>query len=387
VYRRVRKLVLELTQSIKFWTVHHDRNLLKRFDQGFSRHSNPNDALEQGADEILRRVALSYERAKGNQSQAQGAYSVGPMWEAIITRNFGDLLQLMKDGNTPDAVHLLEAFHRHRISLGAGGSFDDLLAFRGHPLYRYQFVNTWLSYLQVFESIGGGEEELAFSQVGDPLGMMTASGVIPLEAIRYHFWARRFQKLLKGVQRPLICEIGGGLGGQAFKTLTTLAVGTRYVLFDIPETLLVASYFLLRSFPERRILLYGERDLDEAALDDFDLILMPNFEIPKIPDSSVDLWFNSCSFSEMLKQTSEEYLRQIERSCRGLFLHVNHTVRFHWMDQGRECRNLPADQLIPDPKRFELVERTRRPFGRIEDKTFLHQHGAMHNVYLYGRKA
>ena len=42
---------------------------------------------------------------------------------------------------------------------------------------------------------------------------------ITMEAVRYHYWARRIFSLLGHPQRPVICEIGGGLGGQAFKVL------------------------------------------------------------------------------------------------------------------------------------------------------------------------
>jgi len=114
---------------------------------------------------------------------------------------------------------------------------------------------------------------------------------------------------------------------------------------------------------------------------------MPSFELPRLLDSSVDHWFNACSFSEMLKETVEEYLTQVGRTCRGFFLHVNHTVRFRWAVNGKEHRNLPADQILPDPVHFELVEPTPRPFGRIKDRWFLSRHGVRHEVYLYRRAA
>lgn len=385
--RRLRRFSTRASQTALFWYRLHDRNLLERFKHGFATKGPFIGTDSQKSEQDLYRIVSAYERAKKNQPRAAREYAVGPMWEGIIRRNFGQLLAAVERKDTASALWMLEAFHRQKFAMGAGGSYDDFQAYRQNRFYRYQFLNTWISYLRIFESIGGKEQDLAFAQVGRPVGVMTSGDIIPLEAIRYHYWAKRFHFLLDGIRRPVIAEIGGGLGGQAFKAVTTGSRNICYLIFDIPETLLVASYFLLNALPESRILLYGEDDFSRDALEEFDLILMPNFEMPNLPDLSVDLWFNACSFSEMLKMTAEEYLAQVERTCRKFFLHVNHTVRFRWNVHGKVFRNLPADQLIPDPRHFELVERNPRPFGRVEDRRFLRRHGARHEVYLYSRTA
>jgi len=61
--------------------------------------------------------------------------------------------------------------------------------------------------------------------------------------------------------------------------------------FDLPDNLIIASYYLSLAFPDRRILLYYSPDLvlDEELLRNYDAIMMPNFMLPKLPDRAVDL--------------------------------------------------------------------------------------------------
>jgi len=383
--RRSFRVGVAVRNSLSFWLRCHDRRLLDRFDRGFF-----GDGAEEAEDtpedrRIVERVVRAYRRAKKAQDKAPRDFAVGPLWEGMIERNFASLRAAVEAGDLDRVSGILQRFQRSRCSLWAGGSFEDLAAARRRHWFRYQFINTWRRYVAVYQTVGGSEEQLSFSQVGRPAGMLCHHGVVPLEAVRYHYWAQRMRALFGRLPRPVVCEIGGGLGGQAYKMLDAPGSSVCYLDFDIPETLLIASYFLLRSLPELHVLLFGEGVLDEEALKKYDLILMPHFELPELPDGSVDLVFNACSLSEMLDLTARAYLRQVERICTGWFLHINHTVRFQWQVGDCTLCNLPADELVPDPERFVLEQVAPRPFGREEDRYFLRQRNGSHQVYLYRR--
>jgi len=383
--RRLTRFSTMVSQAALFWLQHHDGQLLARFERGFSDDPSVHGTRGECPREIIDRIVAAYRLAKEDQRSAPPEYAVGPMWESMVRRNFGDVLSALEHDDMEGLAAILAGFHRNKCSLWTGGSYEDLIAWQRSRLYKYQFINTWLRYEVVFEEIAGEDAKLTYSQVGRPVGLETNGGIIPLEAIRYHYWQKKISGLLEGIKRPVVCEIGGGLGGQAFKVLQEHDGPLVYVIFDIPEVLLISSYFLLRSLPGLRVLLHGEDRLDAEAHGCYDLILMPNFRVAALADESIDLFFNSCSFSEMLRRTAEAYLHVIERSCRGYFLHVNHTARFQWEADGVEYSNLPADELVPDPERFELVDKTPRPFGRIEDESFLRRYGAHHFVFLYRR--
>ena len=139
------------------------------------------------------------------------------------------------------------------------------------------------------------------------------------------------------------------------------------------------------AFPDKRFLLYGENAKDNMNLDQYDIILMPNFVLPKLSDETVDLFFNESSFSEMNRETTEEYVCQIERISRKYFMHINHDAKFLWNENGKKLENLPGSQINPDPSRFKRIYKHPRLFARLEDKVFYYSNKADHFAFLYER--
>lgn len=153
-----------------------------------------------------------------------------------------------------------------------------------------------------------------------------------------------------------------------------------YISLDIPEMLAISSYFLMSSFPEKKFLLYGE---DSNDFEDYDIVLMPHFILPKLEDESVDLFFNSNSLSEMPRETSDEYVSQIERICKKYFMHINHDGRFVWQQNGKRITNNMGSEIIPNPARFKRIYKHPRLFATLEDKLFYIDKQASHFTYLY----
>lgn len=387
VRRRFARSSTAITQTAQFWLRHHDRDLLEKFDRGFAEDAHLDPADEKKDQEVIERITNAYRLAKAAQLNAPPQFAVGPMWEGMVRRNFGDVIDAMdEDGSNNHLAELLSSFHRNSCGLWAGGSYEDFVAARRSALYRFQFINTWLRYRKVYWESAGEALGLSYSQVGRPVGMADDDGVVPLESIRYHHWARRMTELVGQSEHPVICEIGGGLGGQAYKVASTPGWAGTYLIFDIPETLLIASYFLLRSLPERRFLLFGEGSLNSHEARDYNLVLLPNFEFPILPEASVDLVFNSCSFSEMLEETALAYIREAERACSGLILHINHTAQLQWEINGQFAPIVRQINWYLTLSFSGWLKRYPRPFGRVEDRAWLRQHRARHDVYLYRRR-
>ena len=94
-------------------------------------------------------------------------------------------------------------------------------------------------------------------------------------------------------------------------------VNGTYLDFDIPETLILAEYFLKKTFSKKNILIYsGQECVTLDDINNYDIILMPNFMLKKLPDLCVDIVVNTRSFSEMPIETLQEYMIQIDRICR-----------------------------------------------------------------------
>jgi putative sugar O-methyltransferase len=335
---------------------------------------------------IFERLIKAYYCGKKNQETTDKPYRVGKLWQNLLDIRFDKLSTALGDRDISAVKALLENFHREKCTEGAGGAFDDYIKMRKDPLYKYQFINTWYNYYHKYMEISNNDEELRYPLVGNPAGLYYNEQVIPLDALRYYYYATEINSLLKNINNPVICEIGGGVGGQAYAILTTCNNRAKYILLDIPEILLLASYFLMATLSEKKFLLYGENPLNSETIEQYDTILMPNFVLPQLADQSVDLFFNACSFSEMDKVTVEEYLNQIERIGRKYFMHINHNIPFILQDaEGNKITNLKADQIIPAPAQFKRVYKHPRVFARLEDKLFYYYHKAGHFAFLYER--
>src|SRR5205814_238972 len=140
----------------------------------------------------------------------------------------------------------------------------------------------------------------------------------------YNFQAHYLGRLLVDIESPVVIEIGGGFGGLAYQLLCRRPA-IKYVGFDLPENLLIQSYYLSCIFPNARILTYGDDSppLTRKQLDAYDVVLLPNFELRRADSLIADLVVNVRSLSEMASATIAEYIAQIDRVGRLFFFHEN----------------------------------------------------------------
>ena len=85
----------------------------------------------------------------------------------------------------------------------------------------------------------------------------------------------------------------------------------------------------------------------------------------------------------MRSNTVREYISQIERCCRKYFMHINHDVKFEWIDNGGKYENLPGSEVIPNPEKFKRIYKHPRLFARMEDLEFYFSNKKRHFAYLF----
>ena len=95
------------------------------------------------------------------------------------------------------------------------------------------------------------------------------------------------RNVIDEIDRPIVAELGAGYGKMPYFTLS--GKDSCFIDFDLPEILCLASYFLMRSWPEKKALLYGEEEYSEHQHDRYDLIFMPSFEIEKVGIESIGI--------------------------------------------------------------------------------------------------
>jgi hypothetical protein len=104
---------------------------------------------------------------------------------------------------------------------------------------------------------------------------------------------------LRGLERPVVCEIGAGWGGFAYQ-LKTLFPRATYVIVDFPELFLFSATYLGVAFPNARILFAGQDGT--ASVDgwrDADFVFVPDTLSRLVSALPLDLTINMVSFQEM----------------------------------------------------------------------------------------
>ena len=91
---------------------------------------------------------------------------------------------------------------------------------------------------------------------------------------------------------------------------------TTYIDFDVPETIALASYYLMKAFPALRFLLYGEETITPQTISQADIVMMPTFALASMPAGSVDAVFSSYGMSDLSPTTTADYLNDIDRMTR-----------------------------------------------------------------------
>src|SRR6185503_17740329 len=102
---------------------------------------------------------------------------------------------------------------------------------------------------------------------------------------------------VRGLERPLVCEIGGGWGGFAYQ-FKTLFPRSTYVIVDFPELFLFSATYLSTLFPDARISFVGAGE-SPASAGDADFLFVPHALASRDTIGSPDLVVNMVSFQEM----------------------------------------------------------------------------------------
>jgi len=156
--------------------------------------------------------------------------------------------------------------------------------------------------------------------VGAGFGIQTGAGILMGRDLLALYAALRLRHLAGdyGVAKPVVCEIGGGLGGLAYFA-NRLGL-TNYTIIDLPLINVLQGYYLLRSLPAAEVCLYGEPKASAA------ITLLPTWCFAD-DQRSYDFLVNQDSLPEMHADYALGYLRQARRNVRQAFLSINQEAR------------------------------------------------------------
>ena len=303
--------------------------------------------------EMFARIVDSYNKAKEVQIKSPRYYQVSNEWLPVYEKYMGSIMSAMKAKDVDKVMGIYNNFMRDNCSVGLHGLPVDMFKhyFSGNITKKYKklFVEDSLYRFNLWrKSIGKalGVGALDAPLIGNPYGFYIDGKFIRAGADYHHYYATIISRLIRGGGRKSVMELGGGYGGMAYYLMRDNSDIT-FIDFDLPENLALASFYLMSAFPDKKIALFGEVDLLAEDLKQFDAVMMPNFEIDRISDGSVDLVFNSYSLAEMDSETIANYINNFNRTASKCIFHGNHT---------RNCL-VSADVFGIDTGKFDLLYR------------------------------
>ena len=338
-------------------------------NKGYKDHRSDADFIQIKPDQI-ERIIKAYKLAKLHQKNISTDYKIKGLWDEWISVNYEELIIGLENENLENLSKLLNNIIREQCTRGLGG-YDEW--YRFNCLFGKSYIKyVWGDYYNKLINLQGNKE-LNFPNVGNPCGIIYENKIIPIESLRHAYRAEEIKNCLINFKDKVIVEIGGGYGGLGYQLISKLKNNeekAKFILFDIPEVIAISSAFLIASLPNEKIRLYGEGPVFSNA-QDFEIGIFPHYAIDNLEKQSVDLFYNSCSFSEMDSASSNKYLSIIEKCCRKYFMHDNHDVNFIFQEiDGTVSKNVIGSKLIPDPNNFKLIYKKKRTHGLPEDSTF-----------------
>jgi putative sugar O-methyltransferase len=280
--------------------------------------------------ELMERICTAYIRAVQQQQSGPETYNATEWWHQVRQRSLGPVTHALLTRDVDALRRMYRNFFRDPCSsglLGApygmskayfGGKIKDVHRsfYLSHVLYRLDY---WMAQTDGRFRL----RDLSGPGIGNPFGVLIDGIHISVGSEYAHYCAHRIDSLLDS-DHATVAEIGGGFGGMSYYLLRDRAKVT-YLDFDMPESIALSSYYLLKSFPNLKFLLYGEGELTKGAIAKADVVLMPVFELATMPAGSVDVTFSSHAMSDLCPGSLAEYLANIDRMTRNCFLYIGNS--------------------------------------------------------------
>lgn len=322
---------------------------------------------------ITETVFAAYRRAVAD-APTSGSYAVGRNWGSFLKMSRPTFYNAAKSGDVETIDRLLANCLRNELTSGTFGGdagYNDYVQAGRNVLKGLRDQHHIWQYCVKTPDMA----RVVSPAVGNPFGVKVGAGVVHPNTFLNDSRAQYIGGLLGKVERPIMLDLGGGFGGLGHQLLANHP-GIVYMDFDLPENLLVASYFLMAAHPDKRVLLYESREqvLDAETLREYDFVMMPNFMLPRVADRAVNLFTNFISLSEMDYASIVEYLRQADRVSDGYVYQEN------LLDNGENYEFYPVS-VFPDLPHFTMVWSAPSRWPVFSPASPSHCHGE----FLYAR--
>lgn len=152
-------------------------------------------------------------------------------------------------------------------------------------------------------------------------GLKTSRGLMTAWDPQSLYVANRLIEICGGAMPDRIGEIGAGMGHCAFQAIK--AGCEDYTIFDLPTVNIAQSWFLMRNFIDKPLIL---SDADDPFSIQPAIRVLSTRRFAEVPNNYFDVVINTDSLPEMSEEVALSYLRGLRGKTR-YFLSINHEAR------------------------------------------------------------
>ena len=192
----------------------------------------------------------------------------------------------------------------------------------------FGFFHTLEAYIQLLDSVKEKDFlDYVELKVGNPKYYTIGNVDLNHHEVSMFYSFKKISSYIKDDHR-IVCEIGGGFGSLASK-LKKKYSNLCIIIIDLPEAIILQSYYLLKLYPEKKFCFYNDfikLSPDELKSNNYDFIIIPPWTKQKIINLfEIDYFINTHSFQEMDKEIVSDYFKFINKTIRvnGIFYCLN----------------------------------------------------------------
>ena len=327
---------------------------------------------------LASRIFESYKKMKLDEKKTLDLFKPSAMWQLHIDRDYKIIKESVETNDLNKFMFFLSNF----------GNWKDYLGIENNALIREYSENFFLrkyllnvvfgKQLELWKRFNNYKKDvsaLGLPMHGNQIGAHIDDNFVVIGSFFNEIIASMLNNLIYKLKRPVVSDLGGGYGKLAFYILKEKK-NFCFINFDLPETLCLASYYLMKTWPEKKTLLYGEEEYSQEKNNSYDLIFLPPFEITKLTNNSIDLFINKNSLGEMNPDAVNNYLKYICKST-NYFFHMNHDINRNVFQDGE--RGLLGHEYPIDKKKFDLI--FRDPV--LEHSAYLGELDLENDIFMY----
>jgi putative sugar O-methyltransferase len=159
-----------------------------------------------------------------------------------------------------------------------------------------------------------------------------------------------------------VAELGAGYGRLGYVSLKALPAST-YCVIDIPPALNLAQEYLSAVFPGEKVFQFRRFHRFDDVREEFEsarIRFLAAHQIELLPAKEFDLVLNISSLHEMTYEQITNYLKQIDRICRGSF----YTKQWR-VSRARINEFVIKESEYPIPPSWRCLYHKRHPIQRM----------------------